>query len=105
MSARSACAWSRCSATGPRSSTGTTPSPTWNTDIRGLYSVEPYASFLGAYQYSAYLRGPLLGVILAAGGLGAVLRRRTALLPWGSRRRCWWDRWRCSTSTTATSCR
>jgi hypothetical protein len=55
----------------------------YDPDIRGLYSVEPYASFLVAYQYPAYLRGPLLGVILVAGGLGAVLRRRTALLPWG----------------------
>lgn len=55
----------------------------YDMDIRGLYSVEPYASVLVAYQYPAYLRGPLLGVILVVGGLGAVLRRRTALLPWG----------------------
>jgi len=55
----------------------------YDTDIRGLSSVEPYASFLVAYQYPAYLRGPLIGVILVIGGLGAALRRRTALLPWG----------------------
>ncbi|MEV8634885.1 hypothetical protein AB0395_24840 [Streptosporangium sp. NPDC051023] len=50
--------------------------------IRGLYSVEPYAGLLAAYTYPAYLHGPLLGVVLLLGGLGALLRRRLALLPW-----------------------
>ncbi|GAA4225540.1 hypothetical protein FHR32_002218 [Streptosporangium album] len=51
--------------------------------IRGLYSVRPYADFLVAYQYPAYLRGPLIGVLLLLGAAGAVLRRRAVLLPWG----------------------
>lgn len=54
----------------------------YDPDIRGLSSAGPYADFLIAYQYPAYLRGPLLAVILLLGVAGAVLRRRTALLPW-----------------------
>ncbi|MGW3363872.1 hypothetical protein ACWDOR_13090 [Streptosporangium canum] len=55
----------------------------YDPDIRGLYSVRPYADLLVAYQYPAYLRGPLLGAILLVGAVGAVLRRRAVLLPWG----------------------
>ncbi|MDF5758987.1 hypothetical protein [Spongiactinospora sp. TRM90649] len=54
----------------------------YDPDLRGLRSVEPWASFLIAYQYPAYLRGPFIGVILLLGGVGAVIARRTALLPW-----------------------
>jgi hypothetical protein len=50
--------------------------------IHGLASSSPYADFLVAYQYPAYLRGPLLGGILLLGAAGALRRRRTALLPW-----------------------
>ncbi len=50
--------------------------------IRGLYSVEPYAGLLAAYRYPTYLHGPLLGAVLLLGGLGAMVRRRLALLPW-----------------------
>ncbi|MFJ2030799.1 hypothetical protein [Streptosporangium sp. NPDC087985] len=50
--------------------------------IRGLYSVRPYADLLVAYQYPAYLRGPLLGLLLLLGAAGAVLRQRAVLLPW-----------------------
>ncbi|WP_214413351.1 hypothetical protein [Sphaerisporangium fuscum] len=52
--------------------------------ITGLRSVDPYAGFLIAYQYPAYVRGPVIGVILLLGGLGALVRRRTALLPWAA---------------------
>lgn len=54
----------------------------YDPDIRGLSSVGPYSDFLVAYQYPAYLRGPLLAAILLAGAAGALPRRRTALLPW-----------------------
>ncbi|WP_245966289.1 hypothetical protein [Sphaerisporangium album] len=50
--------------------------------IRGMSSVRPYSDFLIAYQYLAYLRGPLLGAILLVGAAGAVLRRHGAALPW-----------------------
>ncbi|MEU0572667.1 hypothetical protein ABZ297_45680, partial [Nonomuraea sp. NPDC005983] len=53
-------------------------------DIRGLASVEPFGTILAAYRYPWFLRGPLLGVLLLAGGVGAALRRRAALLPWGA---------------------
>ncbi|MFB9722912.1 hypothetical protein [Planobispora longispora] len=64
----------------------------YDPDIRGLYSVRPYADVLVAYQYPAYLRGPLLGAILLVGAAGALLRRRGArpgtrravLLPWAT---------------------
>ncbi|MDH2429436.1 hypothetical protein [Sphaerisporangium sp. TRM90804] len=48
-----------------------------------LRSVDPHAGFLMAYQYPAYLRGPLIGAILLLGGLGALVRPRSAALPWG----------------------
>jgi hypothetical protein len=47
--------------------------------IRDIRSVEPYAAFLVAYQYPAYVRGPFLAAILLAGLAGL---RRGALLPW-----------------------
>jgi hypothetical protein len=50
--------------------------------IRGVHSVDPYADFLVAYQYPAYLRGPMLAAILLMGGAGLLRRRRAALLPW-----------------------
>ncbi|MGI5157659.1 phospholipid carrier-dependent glycosyltransferase [Microbispora sp. CA-102843] len=52
--------------------------------IRGMSSVEPYASFLGAYRYPGLLHGPLFGVALLLGGIGAIGRRRAALLPWAA---------------------
>ncbi|RBQ21370.1 hypothetical protein DP939_01230 [Spongiactinospora rosea] len=54
----------------------------YDPDLRGLRSVEPYASFLIAYQYPAYLRGPYIAAILLLGGAGALLGRRPAALPW-----------------------
>lgn len=51
-------------------------------DIRGQRSVRPYSDLLIAYQYPAYLRGPLIGVILLVGAVGVVLRRRGVPLPW-----------------------
>lgn len=56
----------------------------YDTGIRGLSSVEPYAALLAAYRYPAFLHGPLLGGVLLLGGLGALRRPRTALLPWGT---------------------
>ncbi|MEU4409506.1 hypothetical protein AB0F88_33765 [Streptosporangium sp. NPDC023963] len=53
-------------------------------DIRGMSSVEPYGSLLGSYAYPGVLHGPLLGALLLLGGLGAVGRRRPALLPWAA---------------------
>jgi hypothetical protein len=47
--------------------------------IRGMSSVEPYASVLAAYPYPWFLHGTLFGVILLAGVAGL---RREALLPW-----------------------
>jgi hypothetical protein len=48
--------------------------------------VEPYAGFMQTYQRHVYLRGTMLGVILAAGLAWAVAGRRRggglALLPW-----------------------
>ncbi|MEU6408716.1 hypothetical protein [Microbispora sp. NPDC046933] len=50
--------------------------------IRGMSSVAPYASLLGAYRLPGLLHGPLFGVALLLGGIGAIGRRRAALLPW-----------------------
>ncbi|MCW2882477.1 MAG: hypothetical protein JWQ95_6577 [Sphaerisporangium sp.] len=55
----------------------------YDPSVRDLRSVDPYAGFLIAYQYPAYLRGPVIAAILLVGGLGSVVRRRAALLPWG----------------------
>ncbi|MFC4590696.1 hypothetical protein [Sphaerisporangium corydalis] len=52
--------------------------------VRALAPVEPYAGFLVAYQYPAYLRGPLIAAILLLGGAGALFRRRRASLPWAA---------------------
>nr|BFE83895.1 hypothetical protein GCM10020093_064960 [Planobispora longispora] len=84
----------------------------YDPDIRGLYSVRPYADVLVAYQYPAYLRGPLLGAILLVGAAGALLRRRGArpgraarsCCPGRRRRPCSSGRSPSSTSTTATCC-
>ncbi|WP_346433664.1 hypothetical protein [Nonomuraea composti] len=54
----------------------------YDPDIRGLSSVSPYADVLIAYQYAAYLRGPVLGLILLLGAFAAIRRPRVALLPW-----------------------
>ncbi|MEW1841338.1 hypothetical protein AB0392_25640 [Nonomuraea angiospora] len=54
----------------------------YDPDIRGMRSVEPFASVLAAYPYPWFLHGTLFGVLLLAGGAGAVLRPRRALLPW-----------------------
>lgn len=54
----------------------------YDSDIRGMRSVEPYASLLAAYPYPWFLHGTLFGVLLLAGGLGSIGRRRPALLPW-----------------------
>jgi hypothetical protein len=49
-------------------------------------AVQPYASFLHAYQSQVYLRGVLLGAALAIGLGGLVVRRREwggpGLMPW-----------------------
>lgn len=52
--------------------------------IRGMSSVEPYASVLGVYRYPGLLHGPLFGVALLLASLGAIGRRRAALLPWAA---------------------
>ncbi|MFI7127096.1 hypothetical protein ACIBQ1_15480 [Nonomuraea sp. NPDC050153] len=54
----------------------------YDPDIRGMRSVEPFASVLAAYPYPWFLHGTLFGLLLLAGGAGAVLRPRPAPLPW-----------------------
>ncbi|SDJ73152.1 hypothetical protein [Nonomuraea jiangxiensis] len=54
----------------------------YDRDIRGMRSVEPYASVLAAYPYPWFLHGTLFGVLLLVGGVGAIGRRRAAALPW-----------------------
>lgn len=46
--------------------------------VREFYSVQPYTAFLSAYQYPAYLRGPVLAALFLIGAAGA---RRKTLLP------------------------
>ncbi|MFC6086348.1 hypothetical protein [Sphaerisporangium aureirubrum] len=55
----------------------------YGASVRGLRSAEPYAGFLIAYQYPAYLRGPMIAAVLLLGGLGAIASR-AALLPWAA---------------------
>ncbi|MGV9326372.1 hypothetical protein [Streptosporangium sandarakinum] len=50
--------------------------------IREMSSVAPYDAFFTTYRYPNVLHGPLFGVLLLLGGLGAIGRRRAALLPW-----------------------
>ncbi|GLW07485.1 hypothetical protein Misp01_26150 [Microtetraspora sp. NBRC 13810] len=57
---------------------------TYDPDIRGLSSVEPYATVMSAYRYPNVLYGPLFAVLLVVGGIGSVGRRRAALLPWAA---------------------
>lgn len=54
----------------------------YDPDLRGMRSVEPYASVLAAYPYPWFLHGTVFGVLLLAGGAGAVARPRVVLLPW-----------------------
>ncbi|MGW4638162.1 hypothetical protein ACWEN6_06530 [Sphaerisporangium sp. NPDC004334] len=54
----------------------------YDPEIYGQCSVEPYASFMIAYQYPAYLPGPLLAVILLVGAAGVFRRPRSVWLPW-----------------------
>ncbi|MFI7701320.1 phospholipid carrier-dependent glycosyltransferase [Nonomuraea sp. NPDC049480] len=54
----------------------------YDPDLRGMRSVEPYASVLAVYQYPWFLHGSLFGVVLLAGGAGVLARPRSALLPW-----------------------
>lgn len=51
---------------------------TYDPDIRGMRSVEPWGSLLAAYPYPWFLHGTLFGVILLTGLLGG----RRSLLPW-----------------------
>jgi hypothetical protein len=46
------------------------------------YAVEPFGTVLAAYRYPWFPHGTLLGVLLLAGGLGSIGRRRPALPPW-----------------------
>ncbi|MGI5271348.1 phospholipid carrier-dependent glycosyltransferase [Nonomuraea sp. CA-218870] len=55
---------------------------TYDPDIRGMRSVEPWGSALAAYPYPWFLHGTLFGVLLLAGAAGSAGRRRPAALPW-----------------------
>ncbi|MFC0556682.1 phospholipid carrier-dependent glycosyltransferase [Planotetraspora thailandica] len=57
----------------------------YDSDIRGLASVEPYGSILAAYRYPTFLHGPLFGLALivgVAGMLAGLGRRRDVTLLW-----------------------
>ncbi|MFF3441945.1 hypothetical protein [Streptosporangium sp. NPDC002721] len=43
---------------------------TYDPAVNGVRSVAPYAGFLSAYQYPAYVRGPMLAALLLLGALG-----------------------------------
>jgi hypothetical protein len=57
---------------------------TYDPDIKGLASVEPYGSVMAAYRYPNVLYGPLFAALLLLGGLGFARRGRAALLPWAA---------------------
>ncbi|MGI5157363.1 hypothetical protein [Microbispora sp. CA-102843] len=54
----------------------------YDPDLAGMRSVRPYADLLIAYQYPAYLRGPVLAAILVLGLVGALRRPWRTALPW-----------------------
>ncbi|MEV0614571.1 hypothetical protein AB0I81_14680 [Nonomuraea sp. NPDC050404] len=54
----------------------------YDPDIRGMKSVEPYASILAAYPYPWPLHGPAFGALLVVGAIGVARRRPAVLLPW-----------------------
>ncbi|MEV4100994.1 hypothetical protein AB0J42_12075 [Nonomuraea sp. NPDC049649] len=55
---------------------------TYDPDIRGMRSTEPWGSVLAAYPYPWFLHGTLFGVLLLAGAAGSVGRGRPALPSW-----------------------
>lgn len=56
----------------------------YDTDIRGMSSVEPFASVLALYRYPWLLHGPVFGLLLVAGLAGFLRGGRVALLPWAA---------------------